>query len=201
MRDKTLPGVPTMTWHLRRRIRSSSAVGRPPIRVATESGGDGVPAAASVITSAAWRATSRVGARTRACGNVALRSINSVIVTAKTSVLPVPAFAWMMTSRPRRVRGIAACCTGDGRRYPASSSDFTMAAGRSKSLKDGASAKTSAVLMRFIIISIDQGKQCPLLGIHTDHQHKFLKQIAAEIKTFYFNFLSEGARCMSSYTH
>lgn len=146
-----------MTWHFRRRIRSSSAVGRPPMSVATERAGDEVPAAASVITSAACSATSRVGARTRACGNVALRSINSVIVIAKTRVLPVPAFAWMITSRPRRVSGIAACCTGDGRIYPEASNDFTIGVGRSRSRKEGASAKTSAVRMRSI--SMDQEDQ------------------------------------------
>ena len=57
-------------------------------------------------SSATWMASSRVGARTSAWIWRLSVSIRSMIGMPKAAVLPVPVWAWPMTSRPASTRGM-----------------------------------------------------------------------------------------------
>jgi hypothetical protein len=59
-------------------------------------------------------ASSRVGARTSACGVFCFRSSRAAIGSANAAVLPVPVCAMPTTSRPSSSAGIVAAWIGDG---------------------------------------------------------------------------------------
>jgi len=61
-----------------------------------------------------WSASSRVGARTSACGVFCVRSRFSMIGRANAAVLPVPVWAMPTTSRPPRRTGMVAAWIAEG---------------------------------------------------------------------------------------
>ena len=70
--------------------------------------------------SATWSASSRVGARTSACGLFTAGSMSERIGRAKAAVLPVPVCASPTTSRPAITIGMMAAWIAEGTSYPTS---------------------------------------------------------------------------------
>ena len=103
------PGVAATSWAGRLSRAASAARGRPPMRAATAGPGGGGPRAARAARSAAvWRATSRVGDRTRTCVIGRAPSTSPAAMTPNAAVLPVPDRARTRRSAPARPSGMAA---------------------------------------------------------------------------------------------
>ena len=85
-------------------------------RLAAEYAADphGEPIASFWISATICCVSSRVGARTIACGPRARASSISISGIPKAAVFPVPVLAWPMTSRPSRASGIKAVWMGVG---------------------------------------------------------------------------------------
>mmetsp|Transcript_22667 Transcript_22667/g.63214 ORF Transcript_22667/g.63214 Transcript_22667/m.63214 type:complete len:240 (-) Transcript_22667:36-755(-) len=114
------PGEPTTTWGGALAIfSSSSSMGTPPMKHATERAGL-MYHPRRCTSSATWRAISRVGASASPCVSDLAVSVKDKSTEQKAIVLPVPDFAWTITSWPVNAAGILRCCTGEGCSQPIS---------------------------------------------------------------------------------
>ena len=117
MRSSTRPTVPTTTCPPWRSCACWVRIGAPP-NTATGS----MPLRAPYARRAwvTWMHSSRVGVSTSACTSSSVGSTDSINGSPKAAVLPVPVWAWPITSRPSISGGIACSWIGLGVSYPTS---------------------------------------------------------------------------------
>ena len=106
----TRPTVPTTIWESLSRA-AWSRIGAPP-KIATTFRFFWAPYARSACVT--WMQSSRVGVSTSACTAGLSGSAYSTIGRPKAAVLPVPVWAWPITSLPSRSGGIACSWIGVG---------------------------------------------------------------------------------------
>ena len=111
MRSSTRPTVPTTTCPPWRSCACWVRIGAPP-KTATGS----IPLRAPYARRACvtWMQSSRVGVSTSAWTSSSVGSTDSSSGRPKAAVLPVPVWAWPITSRPSSSGGIACSWIGLG---------------------------------------------------------------------------------------
>jgi len=96
------------------------------------------------MASATWIASSRVGARTRACTRESAASTAARRGRPKAAVLPVPVWATPVMSRPASSGGIAAAWMPVGVSKPSAATAASRSSGRPRSAKVGPAGVVAA---------------------------------------------------------